>query len=326
MKNSEDLRYLVTGGAGFIGSHLVAQLIEEGATVRVLDDFSTGREENLTPFLRDIELVEGSVTDLATCRHACQGVDFVLHQAALPSVQRSVRSPEQTHESNATGTLNMLVASRDAQVRRFVYAGSSSAYGDTPSLPKQENMPPNPRSPYAVSKLVGEQYACVFAEVFGLAAVTLRYFNVFGPNQDPNSQYAAVIPNFITCSIDGQQPTIYGDGEQTRDFTYVLNVVRANLLACHVELGGNEGGVLNVGCGERISINALWEEISEIAGSDMQARHGPARSGDVRHSLADLTKISEVLGYQVEVSLREGLRRTWASLRVQSAASSDSAI
>ena len=295
------------------------------ATVRVLDDFSTGREENLTPFLNDIELVEGSVTEHATCRQTCQGMDFVLHHAALPSVERSVRCQEETHNVNATGTLNMLVASRDARVRRFVYAGSSSAYGDTPTLPKREDMTPNPRSPYAVSKLVGEQYACVFAEVFGLETITLRYFNVFGPNQDPNSQYAAVIPNFITCSIDGRQPNIYGDGEQTRDFTYVRNVVNANLLACHVELGGNEGEVFNVGCGERVSINALWEHICDLTASDMQARHSPARSGDVRHSLADLAKIGEALGYRAEVSLEEGLRRTWASFSVQTTTSSDSA-
>ena len=317
MTNLNKACYLVTGGAGFIGSHIVSHLVAVGADVRVLDDFSTGTPDNLTPYLDCIELIEGSVTDRPTCERVCRGVDYVLHQAALPSVQRSVESPLQSHEVNATGTLNMLLASRDNRVRRFVYAGSSSAYGDTPSLPKREDMPPAPRSPYAVAKLVGEQYARVFAGVFGLETITLRYFNVFGPRQDPHSPYSAVIPKFMTCAGERRAPTINGDGEQTRDFTYVQNVVRANLCACHADLGGHEGQVFNVGCGKRISINDLWNEIAETAKVRVPADHGPARPGDVRHSLADLTKIRSVLGYKIEVSLVEGLERTWNALNGQ---------
>lgn len=305
-----DTTVLVTGGAGFIGSHLAGRLLDEGARVRVLDDFSTGSRGNLAHLDGQVDMVEGSVTDAWTCREACQGVDFVLHQAALPAVQRSVAKPRATHDVNATGTLNVLLAAREAGVRRVVYAGSSSAYGDTPTLPKHEGMPSFPMSPYAIAKLAGEHYAEVFPRLYGLETVILRYFNVFGPRQDPASNYSAVIPLFITRALDGVAPVIDGDGEQTRDFTYIENVVQANFRACFAPAEGVVGQVFNVGCGERISIRRLWEEIREITGTTVEAEHGPGRAGDVRDSLADLRKIRERLGYEVAVPLTEGLRRT----------------
>ncbi len=302
-------RYLVTGGAGFIGSNLVEALVEDGASVRVLDDFSTGRWENLDGLLGEIELVEGSITNPATCASACEGIEFVLHQAALASVPRSVADPAASHEACATGTLNMLIAARDAGVRRFVYAGSSSAYGDTPTLPKVETMPALPRSPYAVAKLAGEHYCKAFSLIYGFETVVLRYFNIFGPRQDPSSQYSAVIPIFITKALTGEGPTIDGDGEQTRDFTYVENAVRANLLACTAAAVAVSGEVFNVGCGERISVNRLWEAIQEATRVGVKSVTGPAREGDVRDSLASLDKIQRQMGYSVTVSLTEGLRR-----------------
>ena len=307
--------YLVTGGAGFIGSNLVEALLDEGASVRVLDDFSTGKRENLDGFLGEIELVEGSITDPATCASACEGIQFVLHQAALASVPRSVANPAASHETCATGTLNMLIAARDARVRRFVYAGSSSAYGDTPTLPKVETMPALPRSPYAVAKLAGEHYCKAFSLIYGFETVVLRYFNIFGPRQDPTSQYSAVIPLFITKALAGEGPTIDGDGEQTRDFTYVENAVRANLLACTATPAAVSGEVFNVGCGEQISVNQLWEAIQEATGVRVNSVTGPAREGDVRDSLASLDKIQGQMGYTVTVSLAEGLGRTVESLR-----------
>lgn len=310
MLTSPSARYLVTGGAGFIGSNIVEVLVEEEASVRVLDNFSTGRRENLSEFLGAIELIEGSITNPATCASVCEGIDFVLHQAALPSVPRSVADPAASHEACATGTLNMLVAARDAGVKRFVYAGSSSAYGDTPTLPKVESMPTLPRSPYAVAKLVGEQYCRVFSLIFGLETVVLRYFNIFGPRQDPASQYSAVIPLFITKALTGESPTIDGDGEQTRDFTYVQNAVCANLLACTADAGYVSGEVFNLGCGERISVNRLWEAIQEATGAAVEPVNGPAREGDVRDSLASLDKIQTRMGYESTVPLAEGLRRT----------------
>ncbi len=302
--------YLVTGGGGFIGSNLVETLVKEGARVRVLDDFSTGRRENLDGLHDGIELLEGSITDPETCASACEGIDFVLHQAALASVPRSVANPAATHEACATGTLNMLVAARDAGVKRLVYAGSSSAYGDTPTLPKIEDMAALPRSPYAVAKLAGEQYCVAFSLIYGFETVVLRYFNIFGPRQDPASQYSAVIPLFITKALAGEGPTIDGDGEQTRDFTYVENAVRANLLACTADAAAVSGEVFNVGCGERISVNRLWEAIQEATGASVESVTGPAREGDVRDSLASLEKIQGHMGYAVTVSLAEGLRRT----------------
>lgn len=310
-----DTAVLVTGGAGFIGSHLVEHLLERGARVRVLDDFSTGRRENLAPWLDRIDLLEASVTDPEACVRACTGVTYVFHQAALPSVQRSVADPRPTHQVSATGTLNLLSAAHGAGVRRVVYAGSSSAYGDTPVLPKREDMATHPRSPYAVAKLAGEHYAQVFPRLFGLETVVLRYFNVFGPRQDPGSPYSAAIPLFIHRALRGLAPTINGDGEQTRDFTYVENVVDANFRACLAPAEGVVGEVFNVGCGERVSVLRLWDGIRAILGVELDAETGPPRPGDVRDSLADLGKIRERLGYSVRVSLDEGLRRTVAWLQ-----------
>jgi nucleoside-diphosphate-sugar epimerase len=302
--------FLVTGGAGFIGSHLVEHLVRERAIVRVLDNFSTGRKSNLDSVLEQIDLHEESVTNPKACQAACDGMNYVLHQAALPSITRSVNDPSATHDVCASGTLNMLVAAQHAGVRRFVYAGSSSAYGDTPTLPKSEDMPVLPRSPYAVSKLAGELYTRVFPSLFGLETVVLRYFNVFGPRQDPTSLYSAVIPIFIKAAMEARAPIINGDGGQTRDFTYVENVVSANLLACLAPTDGVSGEVFNVGCGERTSVADLWETIQTELGVQIQAGHAPRRQGDVRDSLADLTKISDRLGYQMLVSLQEGLQRT----------------
>ena len=307
---AKDALYLVTGGAGFIGSHLVERLIGGGARVRVLDDFSTGHRENLEPFLSRIELVEGSVTDPADCQRAVTGTDYVLHQAALPSVARSVADPITTHEVDATGTLRLLREAHHAGVRRVVFAGSSSAYGDTVELPKRETMSPQPRSPYAVAKLTGEHYAKVFYHVYGLETVVLRYFNVFGPRQDPSSQYSGVIAIFADRALEGLAPTINGDGEQTRDFTYVENVVEANLLALSAPAEQVAGEVFNVGCGERTTVNQLWHTIRGIAGIDVVPQYGPPRPGDVRDSLAALEHIRERMGYEAKVSLEEGLART----------------
>ena len=303
------MRYLVTGGAGFIGSHLVEHLLERGEDVVVLDDFSTGRRENLEPFQDRIRLVEGSITDPAACAEAAEGAAYVFHQAALGSVPRSVEDPVATHEANLTGTLNVLKAAHDAGVRRVVYAASSSAYGDTPELPKREDMFPLPRSPYAVTKLGGEQYCRAFHASYGLETVSLRYFNVFGARQDPASQYAAVIPLFAMAALENRSPTIHGDGEQTRDFTHISNVVRANMLALEAPAAAL-GEVFNVGCGERISINRLWKEIRALTGATAEAEHTPPRPGDVRDSLASLDRIRALLGYEPEVDLEEGLRRT----------------
>ena len=302
--------YLVTGGAGFIGSHLVEHLLAGGARVRVLDDFSTGRRENLHPFRDRFELVEGDITDFGTCRAAAEGVQTVFHQAALPSVPRSVRDPARSHDVNATGTLNVLLAAREAGVKRVVYASSSSAYGDTPTLPKREDQTPNPRSPYAVAKLTGEHYCRAFPGVFDLETVALRYFNVFGPRQDPTSAYAAVIPLFAAAALEGRPPTVDGDGEQTRDFTFIDNVVLANLLSASAPAENVSGEVFNVGCGDRISINALWREIRAAVGMEVDTVHGPPRPGDVRDSLADITRLRERTGFEVRVGLKEGIRKT----------------
>ena len=308
-------RYLITGGAGFIGSNLLEALLEGGARVRVLDDFSSGKRENLEPFGGRFELIEGTITDRETCHAAMEGVEYVLHQAAVPSVAKSLEDPFRSHEAGATGTLNILLAARDNGCERVVVAGSSSAYGDTPELPKHEGMTPSPLSPYAVSKLSGEQYARIFPDLFGLETVVLRYFNVFGPRQDPNSLYSAVIPLFIRHALEGNPPFINGDGEQTRDFTYIDNVVQANLKACTAQGPGVAGSVFNVGCGERISINRLWREITRIVGVDLDAVHREPRPGDVRDSLADISGIREHLGYDPAVSLEEGLARTLAWFR-----------
>jgi len=300
-------RYLVTGGAGFIGSNIVRRLVNRGEMVRVVDNFSTGKRENLAGVADKVELIEGDISDLELCRSACRGVEYVLHQAALPSVPRSIENPIASNSSNVTGTLNMLVAARDEGVTRFVYASSSSVYGDSEVLPKVETMGPSPLSPYAVSKLCGEYYCRVFYSLFELETVCLRYFNVFGPRQDPTSQYAAVVPKFATALIQGRAPEIYGDGEQTRDFTFVENVVDANLAAC--EASGCGGGVFNIACGRRISVNRLAELLGEILGKNTEPVHSARRPGDVRHSLADISLARSILGYEPMVSVEEGLER-----------------
>ncbi len=303
-------KYLVTGGAGFIGSNIVEELLTRGHSVAVLDNFSTGRRENLEPFLRDIELFEGDLRNPDDIRRAVKGRAYVLHQGALPSVPRSVSDPLATNEVNVTGTLNVLLAARDLGVQRVVVASSSSVYGDTPTLPKVETMPVLPMSPYAVSKLATEKYCAACFKVYGLEAVALRYFNVFGPRQDPTSQYSAVIPRFITAAMKGTRPTIYGDGEQSRDFTYVANVIEANLLACQAPNVG--GDFFNVACGERFSLLDLLHTISDITGTAVEAIHEPARAGDVKHSLADISKIHRATGFEPKVTFREGLERTVA--------------
>jgi UDP-glucose 4-epimerase len=302
--------FLVTGGAGFIGSHIAEELVREGERVRILDNFSTGKRKNIAPFLDRIELVEGDLCDLEAVRKAVRGVDFVLHQGALPSVPKSVQDPLATNQANITGTLNVLVAARDEGVRRVVYAASSSAYGDGPSLPKEESMKPEPLSPYAIQKYAGELYCRSFFSLFGLETVSLRYFNVFGPRQDPASQYSAVIPRFITALRDASPPTIYGDGEQSRDFTYVENVVRANLLAARVP--GVAGEMMNFACGSRYTLNQLCRSLQEIMNTRIQPLYADPRPGDVRHSQADIRKSQRLLGYTAHVSFEEGLRRTVA--------------
>jgi UDP-N-acetylglucosamine 4-epimerase len=303
------MRFVVTGGAGFIGSHLAEHLAAAGHDVVVLDNFLTGKRANLDGFAARVELIVGSIGDLETCRRAVDGAEIVLHQAALPSVPRSVQDPATTHDQNATGTLNMLIAARDAGVRRFVYASSSSAYGDTRELPKRESMQPRPMSPYAVSKLAGEQYCRAFHASYGLETVALRYFNVFGARQDPQSQYGAVVPKFIAAALRNEAPVIYGDGEATRDFTHVSNVVHANLLAVEAPPQAL-GEVFNVGCGQRVTVNEIWRLIASLVGVTMSPRYQPARTGDVRDSLASLDAITRVLGYTPCTALEEGLGRT----------------
>jgi UDP-glucose 4-epimerase len=300
--------YLVTGGAGFIGSHITERLVREGHTVRVLDDFSSGRETNLQPLRGGVELIRGDIRDAQLVNDASKGVDIVFHEAALGSVPRSVADPVTTHEVNITGTLNVLLAARDAGVKRVVYASSSSVYGETPVLPKREDMSPQPLSPYALSKLAGEHYASVFKHVYGFDIVSLRYFNIFGPRQDPESQYAAVIPRFITALLEGKAPVVYGDGLQSRDFTYVDNVVNANLLAAEAEGAG--GHAFNVACGGRYTLLELLGSIKEILGSEIEPIHEAGRAGDVRDSQASIEAAEQALGYRVTVDFGEGLRKT----------------
>ncbi len=305
--------YLVTGGAGFIGSNAVAELLERGETVRVLDNFSTGRRANLAPFRNQIDLVEGDLRDPDAVRQAVEGIRFVLHLGALPSVPASIEDPLTTHAVNATGTVTLLIAAREAGVERVVLASSCAVYGDSPLLPKHEEMLPAPQSPYAASKLAAEYSCRAFSEVFSLATVALRYFNVYGPRQDPASQYAAVIPNFITAMLDRRSPTIYGDGGQSRDFVYVSDVVEASLLACSAREAA--GRVLNVAVGQRHSLLDLVETLNEVLGTRMVPRHAPPRPGDVRHSLADVSAAEAALGYRSRFSFREGLGRTVAWYR-----------
>jgi UDP-glucose 4-epimerase len=311
--NWRDRLVLITGGAGFIGSNLAQRLIDDGARVRVLDNFSTGRRSNLKG--RPVELVEGSVTDLDTCMAACDGVEIVFHEAALPSVSRSVADPLGSHAAAATGTLNVLWAAKESGADRVIYAASSSAYGDTPTLPKHEAMPTSPRSPYAVAKLAGEMYCRAFADVYGFTAVALRYFNIFGPNQDPRSPYGAVIPIFIQAALDGVVPRIEGDGGQTRDFTYIENAVSANLKAATADAANVAGRTFNVGAGQRISVLDLWTLIKKLTGTDVDAVHVDPRPGDVRDSLADISAGVAAYGYEVTVGLEEGLRRTIEHLK-----------
>lgn len=302
--------YLVTGGAGFIGSNIVDALLERGDTVRVLDNFSTGREENVAGFRDRVQLIEGDVRDRDTVDGAVDGVDFVVHQAALASVPRSIADPTANNQVNVQGTLNLLEAAVRHNVRRFVYASSSSVYGDSEELPKVETMKPNPKSPYAVAKLAGEYYCGVFSGLHELPTVALRYFNVFGPRQDPNSEYSAVIPIFVKALVEGRAPTIHGDGEQSRDFTFIENVVAANLLACDSDTRG--GRVYNIACGERYTLNQLYAALGAEIGSDIEPTYGPARAGDVKHSMAAIDRIREELGYRVGLGFAEGIRRTVA--------------
>jgi UDP-glucose 4-epimerase len=304
---------LVTGGAGFIGSHLCHGLLDRGDRVVVLDDFSTGRSENLAGLERRIELVRGDLNDAAAVARAVQGVEVVFHHAALASVPRSIDDPVGTNRANVDGTLALLVAARTAGARRVVYAASSSAYGDQPGFPRRETMSPQPLSPYAVSKLSGEYYVQVFGLCYGLETVCLRYFNVFGPRQDPNSQYAAAIPRFITRLLDGLPPVVYGDGEQSRDWTYVANVVHANLLAA--EAPGATGRVINVACGQTVSVNGVIAAIQRVLGTRLATQHEPPRPGDVRMSDADIALAREALGYEALVNFEEGLRLTIAWFR-----------
>lgn len=300
--------FLISGGGGFIGSHLVHRLVAEAERVRVVDNFATGHRERLRDVGGTIDLVEGDLADPAVCEAALHGVDYVLHQAAIPSVQRSVKNPIETNRANVIGTLNLLEASRKQGVRRFVYASSSSAYGNAPVLPKREDMPANPLSPYALQKFTGERYCQLYFILYNLETVSLRYFNVFGPRQDPYSEYSAVIPKFVSRLREGAPLIVYGDGEQSRDFTYVDNVVEANLLALRAPRAA--GSVINVGCGERITLNRLIKSLEEILHVRAEIDYQAPRPGDVRDSLADISLAQDLLGYQPKVGVTEGLRRT----------------
>jgi len=300
---------VVTGGAGFIGSHIAGALASSGARVRVLDDLSTGHRENLDEIGGNIDFVQGSVADEQLLSKALENVELIFHEAAIPSVPRSVEAPRNTHIASVDGTFALLLAAKEAGVKRVVYAASSSAYGDQPTLPKAEQMAPDPLSPYAVAKLVGEYYCRVFTRVYGLETVSLRYFNVFGPRQDPSSQYSGVVSRFISALLNDEQPVIYGDGEQSRDFTYIENVVAANLSAASAPKAA--GKVINVANGQRITLNELLDELKQLTGrTNVIAEYREPRVGDVRHSLADITMARELLGYESKVDLREGLKRT----------------
>jgi nucleoside-diphosphate-sugar epimerase len=306
-------RILITGGAGFIGSNIAHALVARGDLPIVYDNFASGRRENLAGIEQKIEVVAGDIKDFDRLTRSMQGVDYVLHQAAVPSVPRSMDDPRASHEANALGTLNVLLAARDQKVKRVVYAASSSAYGESPTLPKIETMTPSPKSPYAVDKLYGEHLANVFWTGFGLETVSLRYFNIFGPRQRPDSDYAAAIPRFITRLLEGQRPTVYGDGEQSRDFTYVENAVHANILAMTAK--DAPGETVNIGIGERITLNRLIATLADVLGVSGEIDYQPARKGDVLHSLASIEKARRILGYEAVVDLKEGLRRTIAYYR-----------
>jgi UDP-glucose 4-epimerase len=307
------MRYLVTGGAGFIGSNTVDELVRRGHSVAVLDDLSSGKAENLGGVKGKIELLQHSITDLDGLHEACRGVDYVLHLGARTSVPRSVMDPLETNRVNVDGTLNVLVAARDAKVKRVVFAGSSSVYGETPTLPKREDMPPAPISPYGVSKLVGEMYGQVFQRVYGLEFVSLRYFNVFGPRQNPGSPYSGVLSLFNAAILNGTQPTVYGDGEQSRDFTYVGNVVEANLLACEAKHAARLA--INIGTGNRYTLNQTLALLEKITGRPAKAKYAPPREGDIRDSQADITRARDELGYNPRIGFEEGLKQTWEWFR-----------
>jgi UDP-glucose 4-epimerase len=302
------MHFLVTGGGGFIGSNIVEELLALGHNVRVLDNFSTGKRENLQPFVNDIELIEGDIRSYHVTDRAVRGTEIILHQAALPSVPRSINDPITSNEVNVVGTLNILEAARTNGVRRIVYASSSSVYGDNPVLPKVETMTPKPLSPYAVSKLAAENYCRVFAELYGIETVALRYFNVFGPRQDPNSQYSAVIPRFITAMMSGKAPTVYGDGSQSRDFTHVSNVVQANILAS--QEADAVGKALNCATHGQVTLNDLVARLNTILGTDISPRYSDARSGDIKHSYADITALRSATGYEPITDFATGLRQT----------------
>jgi len=300
--------YAVTGGAGFIGSNIVEELLRRNQTVKVIDNFSTGKRENIKAFKDRIEIIDADLATATDLSQLLNGVEYVIHQAAIPSVPKSIIDPMRSHEANVNGTLRLLLACRDAGVKRLVYASSSSLYGDSPTLPKNEAMLPNPLSPYGAQKLFGELYCQVFTKAYGLETVSLRYFNVFGPRQDATSQYSGVLALFIPAVLQDRRPTIYGDGLQSRDFTYVQNVVEANLLACRVP--GNAGQVFNVACGERITVNSMLHQINAILNKTIEPMYVEARAGDIKHSQADIKRAKEHLGYEPTVSFEEGLRRT----------------
>ncbi len=302
--------YLITGIAGFIGSALARAVLTQGDQVRGIDNLSTGSRENLTEILNRVDFHEADLLDLDAVHKACRGVDYVLHEAAIPSVPKSVMDPLGSNRANVDATVNVLVAARDAKVKRVVYAASSSAYGDTPTLPKREDMPPNPISPYAVAKLASEYYMISFYRCYGLETVCLRYFNIFGPRQDPSSPYSGVLAKFITQMLNGEQPTILGDGKQSRDFTYVDNAVDANLLACKAPAGEVAGRVFNVATGRRIDLNETFRVLKKLIGYRGEVKYGPERAGDVKHSLADMSRAETHLGYKPKVDFEEGLRRT----------------
>jgi nucleoside-diphosphate-sugar epimerase len=302
--------YLITGMAGFIGSSLAHELVKRGENVRGIDNLSTGYRKNLDAIRDDVDFREVDLLNLDAVKEACRGIDYVLHQAAIPSVPRSVKDPITSHMSNADGTLNLLVAARDAKVKRVVYASSSSLYGDTPTLPKHEGMMPSPISPYAVSKLTGEYYMTSFYRVYGLETVSIRYFNVFGPRQDPTSTYSGVLSLFITRMLKGEQPTIFGDGEQSRDFTYIDNVVSGNMLACHAPASEVAGRYFNVATGSRLTLNYTYSELQKLTGYAKSPVYGPNREGDIKHSLADISLAQKHLGYKTLVRFEEGLAKT----------------
>ena len=302
--------YLITGIGGFIGSSLARELLRRGEQVRGVDNFSTGKRENLDEIRGQIDVREADILDLEAMHRACAGVDYVLHQAAIPSVPKSVLDPVGSNRANIDGTVNVLVAARDAKVKRVVYAASSSAYGDTPTLPKHENMTPDPISPYAVAKLASERYMISFYRCYGLETVSLRYFNIFGPRQDPSSPYSGVLAKFITLMLQGEQPTIYGDGEQSRDFTYIDNAVQANLLACKSPAAQSAGCVFNVATGRRVTLNQTYELLQSLTGYPGDPLYGPERGGDIKHSLADISAAEQHLGYKPTVTFEEGLQRT----------------